>query len=168
MTRYFIVFAAALALTACSGKQNAGAADDQAPAASENVEAADSVIVLADDDLFRPGVEVATPVVLDFNATWCIPCKKLAAPMEMAAKDFAGKATFYSVDFEKNPKTAEAFGVTEVPCVVVMGADGQTATYPSLNDFISAEQLSDPNLGADDVKTTIYNNLTAKIGEIVK
>ena len=165
MTRYFLICAAALSLAACSQKQATVA--EEKPEAAESVQpaAADSVIVLADDELFRPGKAVAAPVVLDFNATWCIPCKKLAEPMEMAAKAMAGKAAFYTVDFEKNPKTAEAFGVTEVPCVIVLSADGSAATYPSLNDFISAEELSDPNA---DVKTIIYNNLTAKIGEALK
>ena len=166
MTRYLIA-CALLVLAACSSKQADSAKEAAAPAAVEAV-AADSVITLADDDLFRPGKAVATPVVLDFNATWCIPCKKLAEPMEMAAEEYAGKVAFYTVDFEKNPKTAEAFGVTEVPCVIILTPDGKAATYPSLNDFISAEKLSDPQMGSDDVKLEIYNNLTAKIGEILK
>lgn len=163
MTRYFLVCAAALSLAACSQKQ----ADAQSAEATETetvqpAAAADSVVVLTNDELFRPDKAVAETTVLDFNATWCIPCKKLAEPMEMAAEALAGKAAFYTVDFEKNPKTAEAFGVTEVPCVIVLTADGKMAKYPSLNDFISAEELSDP---IADVKTIIYNNLLAKIGE---
>lgn len=152
------VLAAGSVLCACGSSDKASQADAQQPA-SEQAEVTEGVITLSDDNLLRPDTKVDELTVLDFNATWCVPCKKLAPAFEKAANELSDKAKFYSVDFDKNPETAKAFGVTEVPCVVFLTPAGITETYPSLSDFITTEQLQDTTLTADQVNDIIYASL---------
>lgn len=110
----------------------------------------------------RPGVEYAQPTVLDFNATWCIPCKKLTPAFEQAKEQLAGKVNFMTVDIDQYPETAKAFGVEAVPCVVYIDAAGKATTYPALTDFVSQEQLADTLLSADDITGIILASIMEK------
>lgn len=55
------------------------------------------------------------PVIVDFNATWCGPCKKFAPTFEEIAGEYAGKALFYSVDVDVHPELAAEYGVQGIP-----------------------------------------------------
>lgn len=127
------------------------------------VQAPGSVVALDNDDLFRPGKAVSLPTVLDFNATWCIPCKKLTPAFEKAAADYTDKVAFYSVDIDKNPDTKEAFGVENVPTVVIIQPDGSYKKYVGLGDFATEAQLTDKSLSGDGLTQIIYDNLTKLI-----
>ena len=65
-------------------------------------------------------------MVVDFNATWCGPCKMLAPVLEEVSEDFAGKASFYSVDTDENPDLARQFGIMNIPALVLL-KDGEKA-----------------------------------------
>lgn len=62
--------------------------------------------------------------VLDFNATWCGPCKMLAPVLETVSEELAGKANFYSVDTDENPDLAREYGIMNIPALVVL-KDGE-------------------------------------------
>ncbi len=59
------------------------------------------------------------PVVCDFFATWCGPCKMLAPVMEEVSKDFSDKAVFVKVDIDENIELARRYGIMSIPLVVV-------------------------------------------------
>ena len=59
------------------------------------------------------------PVVCDFFATWCGPCKMLAPVMEEVSKDFGDKAVFVKVDIDENIDLAKRYGVMSIPQVFV-------------------------------------------------
>lgn len=100
-----------------------------------------AVISLADDAILRPGMAVDELTLLDFNATWCVPCKKFTPAFESAAKKFGDKAKFYSVDIDVNPQTAKAFGVESVPTIIVLKKDGSFDTYVGIGDVLPAEKF---------------------------
>ncbi len=60
-----------------------------------------------------------TPVVCDFYATWCGPCKMLAPVMEKCSEKFDGKAKFVKVDVDENIELASRYGVMSIPLVAV-------------------------------------------------
>jgi thioredoxin 1 len=62
----------------------------------------------------------APVAVVDFNATWCGPCRMLAPVLEDISEKYAGKVSFYSVDVDENPGLAMEYRVSSVPCLVLL------------------------------------------------
>lgn len=78
------------------------------------------------------------PIIIDFNATWCGPCKQFAPHFHAVAEKYADKALFYSVDTDKWPNVATAFKVEGIPMVAIVTKDGKTVTrtgYMEETDF---------------------------------
>ena len=59
------------------------------------------------------------PVVCDFWADWCGPCRMLAPVLDGIAGEMAGRATFVKVDVDANPEAAQRYGVMSIPTVIV-------------------------------------------------
>lgn len=144
-----IFFTALLALgmaafvTSCSNSKKE-VVDEATDNATEEVAAEpthDGVVVLDNDSLLRPDTKVTKPTVIDFNATWCGPCKQFAPVFHQAADKFADKAVFYSIDTDVNPKTADAFGIQAIPTVVLMMPDGTVKTFVGTADILPAEKF---------------------------
>ena len=68
----------------------------------------------------------APAAVVDFNATWCGPCRMLAPVLEDISDKYEGKVSFYSVDVDESPALAMQFRVNSVPCLVLL-KNGQFA-----------------------------------------
>ncbi len=66
-----------------------------------------------------------TPCVIDFYASWCGPCKRLAPIMEELAKQYKGKVVFYKVDTDKEPMLSQAFGIRSIPQILFVPMNGQ-------------------------------------------
>lgn len=67
-------------------------------------------------------------VVVDFNATWCGPCKQFAPNFDAVAKANEEKALFYSVDVDQCPELAAKYEVESIPMVAYITPDGQYTT----------------------------------------
>lgn len=59
------------------------------------------------------------PVVIDFWAEWCSPCKQFAPTFEKVAAQFAGKMKFAKCDIDANQEFAQSNGVMSIPCMIV-------------------------------------------------
>lgn len=59
------------------------------------------------------------PVLVDFFATWCGPCKMLAPTLDQVAADMGGKAQVFKVDVDQSPDIASRYGVMSVPTLIV-------------------------------------------------
>jgi thioredoxin 1 len=57
------------------------------------------------------------PVVVDFWATWCGPCKMVAPEMEKIAEKYAGKVDVVKVDVDANPGLSQAFNIMSIPTI---------------------------------------------------
>ena len=58
--------------------------------------------------------------VVDFSATWCGPCKRLAPVLEEVSGEMSDAVSFYNVDVDENPDLAQKFGITSIPALVVL------------------------------------------------
>ena len=66
------------------------------------------------DECIKEGVSV-----VDFNATWCGPCKMLGPVLEELSGELEGKAKFFAVDVDENEELAERYGIMSIPYVAV-------------------------------------------------
>ena len=64
--------------------------------------------------------------VVDFNATWCGPCRMLGPVLEQISEEMAGEVEFYGVDVDENSSLAAQYGVMSVPTVILF-KDGKKA-----------------------------------------
>jgi len=89
-------------------------------------------IKVATDDNFRELVlNNERPVVVDFWAVWCGPCKMVAPEMEKLAEKYAGSVDVVKVDVDANPQLSQLFNIMSIPTIAFFrpGTDDQGKTY---------------------------------------
>lgn len=65
------------------------------------------------------------PAIVDFNATWCGPCQRIAPILNELAKEYAGQILIYKVDVDKCPEIAQAFNIQSIPALLYIPTDGK-------------------------------------------
>ena len=88
--------------------------------------ASEKVQVFNDLNFEQEVVNSSVPVLVDFTATWCGPCKALAPIIDQIAGDLDGKVKVGKLDVDDSPITAGKFGVRGVPTIMVF-KNGQRA-----------------------------------------
>lgn len=79
---------------------------------------------ISDDSFEKEVIESSIPVIVDFWAQWCGPCKALAPIIDDVAKKYTGKVKFVKLDVDNNPSTPPKFGVRGIPTLIIF-KDGQ-------------------------------------------
>ncbi len=84
-------------------------------------------VSVTDQDFDRQVLQAETPVLVDFWADWCIPCKMLAPILDELAVEYDGKLKFTKLDVDANPNMAMKYGVRSIP-MLVMFKEGKPVT----------------------------------------
>ena len=71
-------------------------------------------------------LKAPNPVLVDFWAEWCAPCKQIAPALEEIATDLAGRLSVAKVNIDDNPSTPTKYGVRGIPTLILF-KDGQIA-----------------------------------------
>ncbi|HOW66120.1 MAG TPA: thioredoxin [Candidatus Paceibacterota bacterium] len=85
-------------------------------------------------------VQSKIPVLVDFFATWCGPCRMLTPVLESVSKEFEGRAKVVKVDIDESPELAARYGITAVPTLLLF-AGGKVVDKAM--GFQSPKQLAD-------------------------
>lgn len=75
--------------------------------------------VVSSADFQAKVLEADKPVLIDFFATWCGPCRMVAPVLDEVAAEMAGSVLVYKVDIDQSPEIASRYGVTSVPTLTV-------------------------------------------------
>ncbi len=104
--------------------------------------ASENVKTLTDASFEAEVLKSSEPVLVDFWATWCGPCRAVAPVVEALAKDYAGKVKVGKMDVDSNPQIATKYGVMSIP-TLLMFKDGKVVQQivgavprPKLEDMI--------------------------------
>jgi thioredoxin 1 len=103
-------------------------------------------IAVTDDSFAQDVLASTSPVLVDFWATWCGPCKMVAPVLDEIASEKAGELTIAKLDVDANPGTARDFQVISIPTMIlfkggqpvkrIVGAKGKAALLRELSDVL--------------------------------
>jgi thioredoxin 1 len=81
--------------------------------------AGNGILTLTDDNFDEQIKKVSGPVLVDFWAAWCGPCKMIAPSLEQLAGEMAGRATVAKVNVDENGDVANRFGIRSIPTLMI-------------------------------------------------
>lgn len=86
------------------------------------------VITLTTANFRREVLESDRPVIVDFYADWCGPCKQIAPAMEAMSNAWEGRVHFAKVDIDAHPEIARAYNISSIPAVLRF-EDGEVTNW---------------------------------------
>ena len=76
-------------------------------------------IDVTDSNFDEEVIKADTPVLVDFWADWCAPCKMIAPIVEELAGEFDGRIKFAKLDVDSNPKSPSSYGIRGIPTMLI-------------------------------------------------
>ena len=86
-----------------------------------------STVKVTDANFEQDVLKASGPVLVDFWAEWCGPCKQIAPALEQISAELAGQVTIAKLDIEDSPTTPSRYGVRGIPTMMLF-KDGQMAS----------------------------------------
>lgn len=96
----------------------------------ENPEtSADKALESSDASFDQDVLKAEVPVMVDFGASWCVPCKNMSPIIDKLAKDYSGRVKFVKIDVEKNPIVRDKYEIQSLPTFVVFRGGQKMKAY---------------------------------------
>lgn len=106
------------------------------------------MIDFTDQSFEKEVIKNDTPVVVDFWAPWCGPCKMVAPIIEELSQEYEGKVKFGKVNVDENSEIASSFGIMSIPTLMVfkngqplkamIGAQGKEAIKKGIEEVLAS------------------------------
>jgi len=81
--------------------------------------ASEAILELTDDNFEQEVLKSQTPVLVDFWAEWCMPCRMIAPTIEKLAEQYKGKVKVGKVDTDSNRDTSLKFEISAIPTIIL-------------------------------------------------
>ena len=88
----------------------------------------DKIVHLSDAAFEQDVLESAKPVLVDYWAEWCGPCKMIAPILEDIAKEYDGRVTIAKLNIDENPSTPQKYGIRGIPTLMLFKNGALEAT----------------------------------------
>ncbi len=108
--------------------------------------ASPNLVTITDANFEAEVTNSSSPVLVDFWAEWCGPCKMIAPVLEEIAEEYDGKLRIVKLNVDDNPQTARRFDVMSIPTLILfqdgqpkkrmVGAKGKNALLADLAEFV--------------------------------
>ncbi|OGT08793.1 MAG: thioredoxin [Gammaproteobacteria bacterium RBG_16_37_9] len=104
----------------------------------------ENITIITDDSFDAEVIQSTIPVLVDFWAEWCGPCKMIAPTVEIVAKEFAGKIKVTKLNVDENNKIATSYNIRGIPTLMffkngkIVASKTGALTKTQLVDFINA------------------------------
>ena len=99
----------------------------------------DKIVHISDNSFEQDVLQAEVPVLVDFWAEWCGPCKAIAPVLEELAEDYDGKLKVCKMDVDSNTETAPKYGIRGIPTLIVFNNGDVAGTKVGA---VSKSQLS--------------------------
>ena len=105
-------------------------------------------IEVTDQDFESKVVKSENPVLVDFWAPWCGPCRAIAPVVEELAGEYEGKVTFAKLNTDDNQRTAMKLGVMAIPTLIMFRGGNEVARITGVQPKASLKKTIDGVVGA--------------------
>jgi thioredoxin 1 len=96
---------------------------------------------VSDADFDKEVLQSSEPVVVDFFAEWCGPCKAMAPALEQVAAEMKGKVKFVKLDVDQNPDTTQQYRIQAMPTLMIF--KGGKVAAQRVGALVQKKQLQD-------------------------
>ncbi len=108
--------------------------------------ASTKVQTFTDGDFEQVVIKAAQPVLVDFWAEWCGPCRRLAPTVESLAADLDGRLTVGKLNVDENPNTAGRFSIRGIPTLLLFKGGQIVESIVGLADKDELKRMIEPHL----------------------
>jgi len=106
----------------------------------------DSVLHVSDSEFNETVIKANGPVLVDYWAEWCGPCKMIAPVLDAIAEEYAGKLTVVKINIDDNPQTPQHYGVRGIPTLMLFKNGEVEATKVGALTKVELARFLDSNI----------------------
>lgn len=106
----------------------------------------EQLIHVTDDSFESDVLQSNTPVLVDYWAEWCGPCKMIAPILDEVASEYADKLKIAKLDVDQNAETAQKYGIRSIPCLMLFKDGDIVATQVGALSKSQLSEFIDQNL----------------------